>query len=215
MISYMTSESLQVRTCINGTLYSLLKRKKIKNEARTLGLEKKLKVQLQNPNDQMKKQIQYILDELNSETEQEEKGDEEFEDENYGDEEENADDDYVFIIINNTTQYEEDSIAGDILVLHYQYLGYYIFKTAHENQIETQKILDYLQGDVSNVNRNMISNSSSIRKDEIIDKPLRRPTTPMTVISSTSNSQIFNPGILEFLIYQKKNQLRQNQIQGK
>lgn len=95
MISYMKSESIQVRTCINGTLYSLLKRKKIKTEARTLRLEKMLNAQLANPNEQMKKQIQYILDELNSNVEQEEKNDEEFEDENYGDEEENYEDDYV------------------------------------------------------------------------------------------------------------------------
>ena len=95
MISYFHNESIQVRTCINGTLYSLLKRKKIKTEARTLKIEKMLKEQLENPNEQMKKQIQYILDELKSETEVEEKFDEEFEDENYGDEEEAYEDDYV------------------------------------------------------------------------------------------------------------------------
>ena len=88
MISYFYSESIQVRTCINGTLYSLLKRKKMKTEAQKLGLEKMLNAQLQNPNEQMKKQIQYILEELNSETEIEENKDEEFEDENCGDEEE-------------------------------------------------------------------------------------------------------------------------------
>ncbi len=61
--------------------------------------------------------------------------------------------------------------------------------------------MDYITSDgnavhgnpnASNLNRNMISNASSIRRDEIIDRPLRRPTTPMTVLSSTSNSQIFN-----------------------
>lgn len=42
----------------------------------------------------------------------------------------------------------------------------------------------------------MVSNiSSSIRRDEF-DRPLRRPTTPMTTnLSSTSNSQIFTAGI--------------------
>ena len=101
MISYFHNESVQVRTCINGTLYSLLKRKKMKMEAKKLGLEKMLIKQLQNPNEQMKKQIQYILDELNNDTEIEEKVDEEFEDENYGEEEDEIfDDEYVFIIIN-------------------------------------------------------------------------------------------------------------------
>ena len=94
MINYIYSESIQVRTCINGTLYSLLKRKKIKSEAKSLGLEKILKDQLNNPNEQMKKQIQYILDEHNKDNE-EEKVDEDFEDENLGDEEEVFDDEYV------------------------------------------------------------------------------------------------------------------------
>jgi hypothetical protein len=91
----MHSESIQVRTCINGTLYSLLKRKKIKDKARALGLQKMLNSQLSNPNEQMKKQIQYILEELNSDVEHEEKNDEEFEDENYENEEENYDEEYV------------------------------------------------------------------------------------------------------------------------
>ena len=57
-----------------------------------------LKAQLQKPNDQMKKQIQYILDELNNDNELDEKTDEVFEDENYNDEEEELieDDDYVY-----------------------------------------------------------------------------------------------------------------------
>jgi hypothetical protein len=38
-------------------------------------------------------------------------------------------------------------------------------------------------------NTNLVSNVS-IRRDEF-DRPLRRPTTPMTNLSSTSNSQVF------------------------
>ena len=62
LIHFLPSESVQVRTCINGTLYSLLKRKKFKKEAKEMGLEMLLKAQLQNPNAQMRKQIQYILE---------------------------------------------------------------------------------------------------------------------------------------------------------
>ena len=129
MINFMTNESVQVRTCINGTLYSLLKRKKIKEEARALGLEKILSKQLENPNEQMKKQIQYIVDELKVDGEGEENTDEDFEDDNYGDEEEELpDEDY----------YEEESITNDLLILHYQYLGDYIIKSAAENKEEMQ-----------------------------------------------------------------------------
>ena len=48
-----------------------------------MGLESILNKQLQNPNEQMKKQIHYILEELNSENELDDNNDEEFEDENY------------------------------------------------------------------------------------------------------------------------------------
>ncbi len=68
-------------------------------------------------------------------------------------------------------------------------------KSAHENELEIQKIMDFLSSDKPQANRNMISNvSASIRRDETADRPLRRPTTPMTNLSSTSNSQIFNQG---------------------
>lgn len=63
-----------------------------------MGLEMLLKSQLQNPNDQMRKQIQYILDELNNEIEAEENMDEEYEDETYNEEEDELEaenDDYV------------------------------------------------------------------------------------------------------------------------
>jgi len=95
MIANLSSESIQVRTCVNGTLYSILKRKKIKSEARAIGLEQMLSSQLSNPNEQMKKQIQYILEELNSEEELEEKNDEEFEEDIETNEEETAEDEYV------------------------------------------------------------------------------------------------------------------------
>ncbi len=68
-----------------------------------MGLEKILTELLNNPNEQMKKQIQYILDELCEENEVEEKHDEDFEDENYGDEDENfAEEEFVtfnFILV--------------------------------------------------------------------------------------------------------------------
>lgn len=69
---YTDKESIQVRTCINGTLYSLIKRKSIRNIARELGIDQTLINSLENPNDQMKSQIQHILNELNSEEDLEE-----------------------------------------------------------------------------------------------------------------------------------------------
>jgi hypothetical protein len=82
--------------------------------------------------------------------------------------------------------------------LHYHYLGLYIIKDPHENILETQKINEFINDLASNMrkNKNIMNSivSSSIRRDEY-DRPLRRPTTPMTNLSSTSNSQIFGAGI--------------------
>ena len=90
----MDKDNIQVLTCINGTLYSLLKKQKFKNEARNKGLDIKLKnSKIDNP--QLKKQITYILEELNKPPEEEEEYDENFEEDiNAKDEDENNYDDY-------------------------------------------------------------------------------------------------------------------------
>ncbi len=124
MITYINNDSLQVRTCINGTLYSLLKRRKLKQEARMVGLEEVLREQLENPNEQMKKQIQYILNKLNEDKEEEENEDEEFEDEGYADEEDEFnDDEYV----------EEDSLNEDQLEVHNQEMNKFLIQGEDTN----------------------------------------------------------------------------------
>ena len=66
LITYIESDSVQVRTCVNGILYSLIKRKVIKDIAKSNEVDKILIELLKNPNDNMKKQLEYILYELNS-----------------------------------------------------------------------------------------------------------------------------------------------------
>ena len=86
---FMDKDNIQVLTCINGTLYSLLKKQKFKNEARNKGLDIQLKnAKIDNP--QLKKQITYILEELNKPPEEEEEYDENFEEDiNAKDDDEN------------------------------------------------------------------------------------------------------------------------------
>jgi LisH domain-containing protein ARMC9 len=78
-----------VRTHVNGTLYSILTRKALKAQARSLGMQEMLFYLMENSDEQLKKQIQYILNQLN--TEEAKDGDTDAEDEN---EEEDYDDDY-------------------------------------------------------------------------------------------------------------------------
>jgi hypothetical protein len=72
-------------------------------------------------------------------------------------------------------------------------LGNYIIRNTRDNELEIQKINEYLNSVQNKINPNINNISASIRRDEN-DRPLRRPTTPMTNLSSTSNSQIFNQG---------------------
>ncbi len=97
LANYINSDSVQIRTCVNGTLYSLIKRKSIKEIAKNSQLENILLGLSENPNDQMKKQIQYILDELYSEENLEV-----IEEENADDpeeEDEQIDEEYVSLVV--------------------------------------------------------------------------------------------------------------------
>ena len=185
---FMDKDNIQVLTCINGTLYSLLKKQKFKNEARNKGLDIQLKnAKIDNP--QLKKQITYILEELNKPPEEEEEYDENFEEDiNAKDDDENNYDDYS----------EGESIDDNFLEEHYKILGDFIIKNNELNKIEGNKIMKFMQNDpnmaraLENNNKSAITNSmtSTFRADDGY-KPLHRPTTPMSNMSMTGTSLIY------------------------
>ena len=184
---FMDKDNIQVLTCINGTLYSLLKKQKFKNEARL----KKLDIQLKNAktdNPQLKKQITYILEELNKPPEEEEYDENFDEDINAKDEDENNYDDYS----------EGESIDGNSLEEHYKILGDFIIKNNELNKIEEDKIVKFMASDPSmaraltNNNKSVITNSmTSTFRAEDGYRPLHRPTTPMSNMSMTGTSMIY------------------------
>ena len=55
--SLVEHENLQVRTYVNGTLYSIFTRKKLREEARELGMPDVLKYLMDQSDDQFKRQI--------------------------------------------------------------------------------------------------------------------------------------------------------------
>jgi LisH domain-containing protein ARMC9 len=61
-------ENTQVRTYVNGTLYSVLTRQKLKDRAIELGMDDKLSLLKDTSDEHFKRQIQYILDQLNYES---------------------------------------------------------------------------------------------------------------------------------------------------
>lgn len=86
-------ENSQVRTYVNGTLYSIFTRKKLREEAKSLGMKEMLQYLMSQSGEQLQRQIVYILEQLNQtdsaevEEIQSLNGDEEFEDENDDDDE--------------------------------------------------------------------------------------------------------------------------------
>ena len=86
----LESENLQVRTHVNGTLYSILTRPSLKQVANQMGMQEMLEYLMQNSDEQFQRQIQYILNQLQAEGVEDER-EEEVEDEEE-DEDENSED---------------------------------------------------------------------------------------------------------------------------
>lgn len=89
-------ENMQVRTHVNGTLYSILTRRSLKHQANQLGMGTMLECVADNSDEQFQRQIQYILNQLSAEAVDDgahgqeddvEDEEEEDEEEEYGDEE--------------------------------------------------------------------------------------------------------------------------------
>ena len=185
LLKFMDKDSIQILTCINGTLYSLLKKEIFKKEAKRIGLDKKL-INFNIDNPQLQKQIKYILDELNNPPEEEADYEEKYEEDvNTKDEEENNVDEYA----------DADSIDGNLLEDHYKVLGEFIIRDNNKNSIEEQKIEKFMNNNPTMAklkNRSILSNSidSSYRADDL-NRPLHRPITPNSELSMTGTNQKF------------------------
>ena len=86
-------DNLQVRTYVNGTLYSIFTRKKLREEAKELGMPEVLQYLMQQSDEQFKRQIQYILDQLNNQGDQQQQQEQPSQPEEDFDDEEDDDDD--------------------------------------------------------------------------------------------------------------------------
>ncbi len=135
MLNYINHDNPQIQTCVNGTIYSLLKRKVFLEVAKKFNLETVLnQVKVSDP--QLKKQIGYIIDEINSTDSEGATSD--------NDVDETIDEDPTNID-NDTNQVDEgytelDSIDEDLLKMHYKYLGEFIIKANDINDEEEQRL---------------------------------------------------------------------------
>lgn len=70
---HLEHENNQVRTYVNGTLYSVLESKKLRDEAKALGLDTALEYLLKNSEQNFQRQIEYVLSRLNKDEEEDAK----------------------------------------------------------------------------------------------------------------------------------------------
>ena len=159
LIHYLNKDNnVQVQTSINGALYSLLRKKKLKDAAKKFGIENI--IQNSNITDPVnQRQISYILKELESNNDNSEQDiDENFdEDPNPVDEDNepnNIDDEYG----------EMDSIDEKMIKMHHKYISDFIIRNDNQNEEEILKIQNFIQ-----YNPNMLFSDNKVKIDNSKD----------------------------------------------
>jgi hypothetical protein len=170
LINYINVDNIQTQTCVNGTLYSLIKRPLLREAAKKFGVDNIIK-NIQNTNPQTQKQMTYILEELNNENNNVNNDDnieENFEeDPNTIDENENniLDDEYA----------ELDSIDEELVKKHYQSIGEFIIRNDNQNNEEEQKIENFSQKNPNMLNSEFknikdIENNDTLEYNDGVEK---------------------------------------------
>jgi len=98
-------DNLQVRTYVNGTLYCILERRKLREEARALNMDQVLRYLSNKSEPRFQRQIKYILTHLEESEAQDAEGAEEEEDKSSDDSEDGIDE---VGIVDNEEPYESD-----------------------------------------------------------------------------------------------------------
>ena len=156
LIHYLNKDNnVQIQTSINGALYSLLRKKGLKEAAKKFGIENI--IQNSNITDPVnQRQISYILEELKNDNDNSAQDiDENYdEDPNVADEEGEGmglDDEYV----------EMDSIDEKMIKMHHKYVSDFVIRNDNQNEEEILKIQKFMQS-----NPNMLLSDNKIKMDK-------------------------------------------------
>lgn len=212
-------ENLQVRTYVNGTLYCILERKKLREEAKALGMDKALRHLSNESEPRFQRQIKYILTHL--EENKEEEGEEEIDEEEKstdGSEEEIDDenmedgDQYESEVEDDFDNYDEEddeldnvTLVGegtDMLPRGEKWLMQEFLASEeeanHQSSMIGQRVQEYTQSKNKRIEayqkkrmEQSMRTQDEGRGDE--DKPKMRPLTPNKFTSSNHNTSIFEP----------------------
>lgn len=169
----LSHESLQVKTFVNGTLYSILTKNSMKQKAKAIDLESKLLEQKASQDERFQQQIDYIIEQMNSETEQRDENDNSFTEENDYD---NFGDEEGFVEEQSVDEDDTNDIGEEFLKENF-------LASADQEQIQQNYKPNY---------SNEQKDKTQMVNRSINYKPMNRPTTPSMIISnriSPSNQQ--------------------------
>lgn len=161
-------ENMQVRSFVNGTLYSLLSNHAFREQAHAMGMSEMLTFLMENADERYKKQIHYIFQRLNSEKVEEEEeshSDTNDEDNDYDDMEDEDE-------IGEDDEMEENLEDPNVLVGE-ELLRKYFSLSGPEALRQNSMINEAMEE-----SRSFIRESTLRQTTSDIGTPLNRPTTP-------------------------------------
>jgi hypothetical protein len=185
VLSQLTEhESLQVRTYVNGTLYSILVKGSLKARAEEIGLPDSLKLLIEHSDETFARQINYILEQISKEEEEEEEaqsddegGEGEEEEEEAEDEGTEADDEEVDVFAEANLNLEvSGGMSGEELLCS-RYVQTDVAEAQHEaNQLEaSMRVEDDRRAAAAASGK---PSDMAARRRHHPDEPLQRPATP-------------------------------------
>ena len=189
----MESDSMQVRTYVNGTLYSVLTRPSLKERAHEIGLPDSLKLLIEHSDETFARQINYILEQLESDADAQEDegadsgdeaGDEEEEEPEADDEADDDEEEEVDVFPEATLPTDvAGGVSGEELLVS-RYIG-----GMGEAMREAELVRDSLEAEEARRRAQAEAAAAptpaggtvgemATRRRHHPDEPLQRPTTP-------------------------------------
>ena len=166
LIKFLNYENIQILTCINGMLYSLLKKKKIRDLAKNYGIEPKLADLKKYNDEQLNKQIKYIIDELNNYSNENNDYNDNEKEESFAEEDININEN-MDIIIN---EYPEKNINDEkYMEEHYKILSEFFIHDKELELDEKQNIINFMNENI-NMTKGLLINGSNRSNDSSFKK---------------------------------------------
>ena len=185
LIKYLKYDNIQILTCINGMLYSLIKMKKIRKLAVELGIIESLENLKKLKNEQINKQIKCIQDELNkySDNNIDDINNTNEKEDLFAEEDIHAKDNYDTII----NEYPESRIYDDIYKeKHYKILEEYLIKPNSELEKEEKIKINNFMNENLNMTKVLLTTNSN-RSNDSDENPINNNNNNNNNIKTEEN----------------------------